>query len=141
VSPLALEAARPEGHALIRPSPVTCTAEQRSATLADPVGLSSSQPFPFEAVRDALGLARLLYLAVEESQREQLAGVGRDLRLSLEQARAGEGTLGHRAALDRVERATKSLVEVLGEAPIARLAVIARARVCGEEVPEIKVQG
>ncbi len=74
-----------------------------------------SEPFPFEAVRDLLGILRAMYAAARAqgagSRRLQaLERVGAELRLAVDLALEHEpGTLGHAAAWDRAERATRDL--------------------------------
>ena len=92
-------------------------------------------PFPFEAVRDALGLVRLAYAARSDDQRARLEAVGRELRLALQLAKAGDGTLGHRAAVERVQRVVMELDDLLGDDESGtKLAGIAKARILGEPV-------
>jgi len=97
-------------------------------------------PFPFEAVRDLLGIARALYRAADgEPQRQaELQRIGLGLREALELARSsGDGTMGRRAAWQKAERATRALgalvadgctVEPLVQATAARLARGRRTR-------------
>jgi len=65
---------------------------------------------------------------------DPLVAIGRELRAALELARFEEGSLGHRAALDRASRA---LVRLAGEVTLAdsatHLVRVARARVAGEK--------
>jgi hypothetical protein len=96
------------------------------------------RPFPAEALRDALGLVRLLYAArrvVGEAPAgdDPLIAIGRDLRGALSFAHCEEGSLGYRAAMERGTRALGRLAEEAraGEGA-AVLAVVARARVVGE---------
>jgi hypothetical protein len=58
---------------------------------------------------------RLAYAALPDDQRARLEAVGRELRLALQLAKAGEGTLGHRAAVGRVAGAERELDDLLGE--------------------------
>jgi hypothetical protein len=111
------------------------------------VSLSSSpRPFPAEALRDALGLVRLLYAARRlggtpvppggaPPADDPLVAIGRDLRAALSFANCEEGSLGYRAAMERGSRALSRLAEEAraGEGA-AVLAVVARARVVGEAV-------
>lgn len=75
----------------------------------------NEQPFPFEAVRDLLGILRALYAAAqaESAGRPRLAAIraiGRELRAATDLALEHEpGTLGHAAAWRRAERATERL--------------------------------
>ncbi len=60
--------------------------------------------------------------------------IGRELSTALELSRFEEGSLGHRAALDRASRALQRLAEevTLGDSA-SRLARVAQARVAGEK--------
>jgi hypothetical protein len=83
---------------------------------------------------------RLLYAARKTREAtlpatsDPLVAIGRELSAALALADCEEGTLGHRAALERAERA---LVQLGGEVTIgdsaSRLAKVARARVVGEK--------
>ncbi len=93
-----------------------------------------------DAIRDALGLVRLLYAGRRTREgtppaSDPLVAIGRELHAALELARFEEGSLGHRAALDRASKALQRLAgEVaLGDSP-SRLARVAQARVVGEKV-------
>lgn len=72
-------------------------------------------PFPYEAVRDLLGLVRTLHRAARASRApalelERLEAVGRELRTALELATTSEpGTVGMRAAWTRAEDASRKL--------------------------------
>jgi hypothetical protein len=98
---------------------------------------SSPRPFPAEALRDALGLVRLLYAARklegDVPADDPLVAIGRDLRTALSFANCEEGSLGYRAAM---ERGARALARLAGEARAGEgasvLAVVARARVVGE---------
>ena len=61
--------------------------------------------------------------------------IGQELTVALSLARYEEGSLGHRAAMDRASRALMKLAEemTLGDSA-ARLARVAQARVAGREV-------
>lgn len=93
-----------------------------------------------EAIRDALGLVRLLYAARKTREAalpagsDPLVAIGRDLSAALELARYEEGSLGHRAALERAGKALARLADevTMGDNP-SRLARVARARVVGEK--------
>jgi hypothetical protein len=93
-----------------------------------------------EAIRDALGLVRLLYAARRTRDvdlpeaADPLVSIGRELRAALELARYEEGSLGHRAALDRASKALADLADqvTMGE-NASRLARVARERVVGEK--------
>ena len=90
------------------------------------------------AIRDALGLVRLLYAGRRTREAtlppgsDPLVAIGRELRAALELAGFEEGSLGHRAALDRASRAMKRLAAevTLGDSA-SRLARVAQARVAG----------
>ncbi len=75
--------------------------------------------FPFEAVRDLLGIVRGMYAACEKqggmSQRlDALRRIGGELRQATELALEHEvGSLGHAAAWQRAERATRHLGELV----------------------------
>ncbi len=98
-------------------------------------------PFPFEAVRDLLGVVRAMYGAakggeVGRAQLARIAKIGTDLRAALAlAAESSPGTVGHRAAWARAEDATPrvgDLVDALSSAePIVQAA---RARVSGTRV-------
>lgn len=72
-------------------------------------------PFPFETVRDLLGILRMLYAATQrEGQHARrlaaIAHVGRELAKASEQARRhAPGSLGFTAAWDRAEAAMLEL--------------------------------
>jgi len=103
------------------------------------MGPLAVRPFPFEAVRDALGLVRLAYAARPEDRRDRLEAVERDLRAPLDLARAGEGSLGHRAAIERLERAARELDDLLGDEDCGRkLAGVAKARIMSAPAPQQK---
>jgi hypothetical protein len=120
--------------------PILCPTK----TLSDIVGLALS-PVPrsptADAIRDALGLVRLLYAGRRTREGapppgdDPLVAIGRELSTALELARYEEGSLGHRAALDRASRA---LTRLAGEVTLgdsaARLAQVAQARVAGGDL-------
>lgn len=76
-------------------------------------------PFPFEAVRDLLGILRAMYAAARarggaERQLAAIRRVGDDLRAAVDLALEHEpGTLGHAAAWQRAERATAALADLV----------------------------
>jgi hypothetical protein len=76
-------------------------------------------PFPFEAVRDLLGILRALYAADKargagERHLMAVGDIARELRRSVDLALEYEpGTLGHAAAWDRAERATHRLADLV----------------------------
>lgn len=75
--------------------------------------------FPFEAVRDLIGILRALYSAErgrgDRARRvREIARVGRELRAAVELAlEHPPGTLGHAAAWARAERATRALADLV----------------------------
>ncbi len=75
--------------------------------------------FPFEAVRDLLGIVRAMYAADRrrpgDSRRlEALRHIGSELRQGMDLALEHEpGSLGHAAAWQRAERATRLLGELV----------------------------
>jgi hypothetical protein len=120
-----------------RRCPILCPAE----TLSDIVGLALSPALPSPtavAIRDALGLVRLLYAgrrtrqAAPPPEADPLVAIGCELSAALELARYEEGSLGHRAALDRASLALTRLTRelTLGDSAV-RLARVAQARVTG----------
>lgn len=95
-------------------------------------------PFPFEAVRDLLGIVRAMYVAARarrasRAELAKIAAVGRELSAAIELAVSSrEGTVGSRAAWARAEDATRR-VAVLVDAltPAEPLVVAALGRVTG----------
>jgi len=83
-------------------------------------------PFPFETVRDLLGILRMLYVATErESSRNErrlsaIARVGRELKQATELARRyAPGSLGFTAAWERAEAAVLELGQLVdGTTPL-----------------------
>jgi hypothetical protein len=67
--------------------------------------------FPFEAVRDLLGIARAMYaVETDRTRRAELAEIGSALRTAIERAeRLPAESLGGRAAFNRAEDATQRL--------------------------------
>lgn len=99
------------------------------------------EPFPFEAVRDLLGVVRAIYAAGKangagRAELARIARVGAELALAIELAAdARPGTVGHAAAWKRAEQATRrvgDLVNVL--TPAEPLVAAAQARVSGARV-------
>jgi hypothetical protein len=78
-----------------------------------------SEPFPFEAVRDLLGVVRTLYATWQGRDSKvtrcrELRRIGESLRAALKLAAAHEpGTLGHAAAWKRADEATLALGNVV----------------------------
>ncbi len=102
------------------------------------VGLRGDEPFPFEAVRDLLGVVRALYAAAKDAgagrgELQRIAKVGSELRETLDLGVSTRpGSVGHRAAIARAEEATRrvgDLVDAL--TPAEPLVVAARGRVMG----------
>lgn len=96
---------------------------------------SRPDPFPLEAVRDLLGVARAIYAATparEKARRAALARVGEDLRVALElAAESSPGTVGERAAWARAERACEAIGRFVGVADAAEPIVRAAMRRVG----------
>lgn len=98
------------------------------------------RPPSVEAIRDALGYVRILYAARKTREStlpdvsDPLVNIGRELAAALTLAGYEEGTLGHRAALERAGRALAQLGDevTLSDSP-NRAAKVARARVLGEK--------
>jgi hypothetical protein len=93
-----------------------------------------------DAIRDALGLVRLLYAARRTREAtlppgsDPLVAIGRELAATLELARCEEGSLGHRAARDRAARMLAQLAAEMTMGDSASLlARVAQARVAGEK--------
>lgn len=87
--------------------------------------------FPFEAVRDLLGIARAMWSAeTDPVRRAQLTEMGRALRRSADQARKlPADSLGARAAFRHAEEATKRLCGfVAGDAATIVHAAASRLR-------------
>lgn len=78
----------------------------------------STKQLPKETVRDLLGIARALHV-VRDNQGAPLSELDRIREVSawlvdaLELSRTAPGTLGHRAAWSKAERATSVLTELL----------------------------
>jgi hypothetical protein len=96
------------------------------------------EPFPLEAVRDLLGVVRAMYAAAKESRASRtelarIAEVGRRLSDAIDLAVSTRpGTVGHRAAWQQAEDATRrvgDLVDAL--TPAEPLVIAARGRVTG----------
>jgi len=71
--------------------------------------------FPFEAVRDLLGIVRAMYaIETDRSRRAEFAEIGSVLRDSSERARRLPAeSLGGRAAFKRAEEATERLCRLV----------------------------
>jgi hypothetical protein len=78
-----------------------------------------ADPFPFEEVRDLLGIVRAMYAAAKrrgagERHLRAIRNVGSELRAAVDLALEYEPrTLGHAAAWQRAERATRALGELV----------------------------
>lgn len=100
--------------------------------------MAGGDTFPFEAVRDLLGVVRAIYAAAksagsDRTDLKRIAAVGAELAGALDlAAETRPGTLGRAAAWRRAEEATRrvgNLVDSL--TPAEPLVVAARARVSG----------
>jgi hypothetical protein len=99
---------------------------------------------PVEAVRDLLGIARVMYAArkregVMGPALEELAEVGKKLKVALDLARRTDpDTVGHRAAWTHAENATSALMKMITvstpAAPIVEAAAV-RIRRLGRQPP------
>jgi hypothetical protein len=109
--------------------------------------VDKDDPFPYEAVRDLLGVVRALYAAAKAAEAgaaelARISRVGSDLRRALELARSSRpGTLGHRAATQRAADATLRVGDLVdGLTPAEPLVAAARGRVSGtRRAPRKKV--
>ncbi|MEP7050761.1 MAG: hypothetical protein ABJB12_10425 [Pseudomonadota bacterium] len=78
-------------------------------------------PLPLRALRDLLGLVRVMYADAVAShasplELEELRAIGESLRTALDlAARTKPNTMGHRAAWSRAEQATKDLSALVGK--------------------------
>lgn len=72
-------------------------------------------PFPFEPVRDLLGIARAMYAVEQDKMRKaELAEIGTALRSAVELARkAPPESIGAKAAWKRAEDATDRLCTIV----------------------------
>ena len=76
-------------------------------------------PFPFDTVRDLVGLLRALYAATKrqgnhERRLQAIARVGRELQRAAEMARAHQpGSLGFKSAWQRAEQAVHALGDIV----------------------------
>jgi hypothetical protein len=98
---------------------------------------SKPDPFPYEAVRDLLGIARALYAARASSagarELTRIREVGEELRLALELAGGSSpGSVGRAAAWARAEQAALRVGELVDAmTPAEPIIAAARARVVG----------
>jgi hypothetical protein len=77
-----------------------------------------SEPFPFEAVRDLLGILRALYASLraqgDRRRLNHIRRIGQELRTAVDLALEYEpGTMGHAAAWQRAESATRELGDLV----------------------------
>jgi hypothetical protein len=91
-----------------------------------------------ETIRDVLGFVRLLYATrvAAGGDVDGLLPVGKELRVALDLAKYEEGSLGHRAAIDRAERALDALARQVEGGPLVDLVHRARQRLRDPEHPE-----
>lgn len=78
--------------------------------------MPNEEPFPFEAVRDLIGIARALYLAFKGmgpayvTHMGKVASIGNQLQRAVEKAKkGGPGTWNHTTAWLMAEQAAKDL--------------------------------
>jgi hypothetical protein len=77
------------------------------------------EPFPFEAVRDLLGIVRALYAAQKAAgaghvELTRIARVGKELGAALDLAsRTQPGTIGRTAAWNRADEATRRVGDLV----------------------------
>ena len=95
-------------------------------------------PFPFEAVRDLLGVVRSIYAAAKSAnaaplELSRIAAIGTDLSEATSLASGTRpGTLGHAAAWRRAEEATRRVGDLVDSlTPAEPLVAAARERVAG----------
>jgi hypothetical protein len=91
-------------------------------------------PFPFEAVRDLLGIVRVMYRATpatELERRAALTEIGRELRQASSMARRyPSGCMGYWSAWTHADAACRRLGELVGEFDrVEPLVIAARDRV------------
>jgi hypothetical protein len=94
------------------------------------------EPFPFQAVRDLLGILRALWLATDPAhvrRRDEIAALAVELRKACDQARSAPvGSLGYSAGWNRAEEATRKVGELVDRiAPLEPVVRAAAARVVG----------
>ena len=73
---------------------------------------------PRDLVLDLIAITRMLYAKEQTSgghpvKLQQIADIGRSLRLALDMAKAGPGTMGMRTAWSRTDDAIEALGELL----------------------------
>lgn len=110
-----------------------------------PIRRDAEEEFPFEAVRDLLGLVRAMYAAARDrragrGELAKIASVGKDLAEALELARdCRVGTIGERAAWTRAEAATRRAGELVDAfATVEPLMTAATQRVSGTKAMKRK---
>jgi hypothetical protein len=93
------------------------------------------RPFPGVAVRDALGLVRLLWVlestGTDLDRMKALTEIGETLRDTLRQGRLDPECIGYSAGIRRAEHAVDRLVRLGWSADRADLVRLAADRVCG----------
>lgn len=104
------------------------------------------EPFPFEAVRDLLGVVRAIYAAAKDAgagraELARITRVGKALSDAIDLAASTrEGTIGHDAAWRRAEDATRKVGELVDAlTPAEPLVAAASDRVVGRGRPRRKV--
>jgi len=102
-----------------------------------------SDPFPFDAVRDLLGILRAMYRAAKlqgagERRLSAIRHLGLELRAAMDLALEYEpGTLGHNAAWNRAERATQAVADLVDcTTPLEPTLFAAAARVRARSAPD-----
>lgn len=91
-------------------------------------------PLPVGPLRDLLGITRALYRATRDTEPNDAArlaaleDIGRTLRAVLRASRAHPGTITHGEARLAAERATKALLELVGESMLLAPLIAAIAR-------------
>lgn len=91
-------------------------------------------PFPVEAVRDLLGIARSLYRAERDGagdpvRLQELVEIGKLLKLALRLSKPGPGTLGHIAAWRWAGEGTERLGALVGADELTAACVSATVKV------------
>jgi len=85
-------------------------------------------PFPTEAVRDLLGIARALYAArkrefAPQPELVELAEIGKKLANALKLSKSGPDTIGYRSAWSQAEEACTRLTRVIARSLPAAVVV------------------
>jgi hypothetical protein len=101
----------------------------------------SGDAFPFEAVRDLLGVVRAMYAAAKSAgagraELTRIAKIGGELSQAIDLAAdTRPGTIGHAAAWRRAEEATRRVADLVDSlTPAEPMVSAARARVSGTRV-------